>query len=163
MRALPLRSTQPRIPARFSTMKRTRKAFKATIAISTIMTVLYRHPVELPGLRSSHSRVRDKPTLHSLGHQRSPPALHKEHDCLQGPTAGLRLHYPAALLPERLSQHSVSVPARFYWYTFLLSPRNGSMAIAHEPTAPYRSCECLGQRERKVSAAPGASVPYHCL
>src|SRR5690348_5686453 len=43
MSALPLRSTQPRMPARFSTMKTTRKAFNATMATSTIM-MLRRHP-----------------------------------------------------------------------------------------------------------------------
>src|SRR6185503_13585719 len=43
MSALPLRSIQPRTPARLSTIKRTRKAFVAMMARSTIM-MLRCHP-----------------------------------------------------------------------------------------------------------------------
>ena len=69
-------------------MKRTRKAFTATIPISTIMTVLHRHRVQslLPDRRIMQSVI-----SRHLIRQRIKDlceALNKEPDRPQGPVAG---------------------------------------------------------------------------
>ena len=157
-----MRSIQPRIPARFKTMKRTRKAFAATIPISTIMAVRLT-AAQLNSLRSDRCIVESMISRHFFGQRIKDlsTAWSRKPFRPQGPAAERRFHNPASRPPERLSRHSVSVPARFCWCKFPLSPRNASMAERHEPAAPSQSCEYLGPPGKKASAAPGESV-FHC-